>query len=260
MTYRELIYMVSDIIKLNSDDTQFTEEHIAFLLNRCRAAIFKQYYSKKNKTIPQQNYQTICLDVEPYRESDSVCSPIHLRSTVPIPNIMDKTDLKVSTINSLDSTLSYVSVEQYQYANANPWTKNILYATKNYDDYLYIKSSNPQFINLKKVKVSGVFEDPTVASKYSCTNNGEPIICDWMDAIFPIEDGLSSILIETVVEILQPSAYMPDDKSNNAKDDLTDNLAASSKNTTYAPRDTGRYSSRKNTATQPTQQYETVED
>ena len=238
MTYRELIYMISDIVKLDSDDASFNEAHIAFLLNRYRSNLLYQYYKKKTKHIPLQNYQTICLDVEPYKETDSNCSPIHLRSIQEVPKVMDLTDIKVTTLNSLDSTLSYVPLEQYQYANANIWTKNILYATKHYDNHIYIKSSNPQFTNLKKIKVQGIFEDPASVSALSCDSDGNSTSCEWMDAEFPIEDLLSSILIETVVKILQPSTYMPADNINNAKDNLTDNLAPSSKNTTYSPRDT----------------------
>lgn len=260
MTYKELIYIVSDIIKLGSDDAQYTEEHIAFLLNRYRASILKQYYSKKNKAIPQQNYQTLCIDVEPYKESDSSCSSIHLRSKVAIPTPMTMTDLKVTTINSLDSTLSYVSTEQYQYVNANPWTKNIIYATKHYDNYLYLKSSNPQFINLKKVKVSGIFEDPSEAAKYACDSSGNTVQCDWMETEFPIEDGLSSILIETVVKILQPSVYMPSDTTNNAKDDLSNNLAPSSKNASYAPKTQYVIPNRRQTTQQQVADNETIED
>jgi hypothetical protein len=32
-TYRELVYMVMDKLKQNTDDTYFTEDHIIFLLD-----------------------------------------------------------------------------------------------------------------------------------------------------------------------------------------------------------------------------------
>ena len=38
-TYRQLIYLVLDELKLMSDDSSFTEDHIIFLLSKYRAFI-----------------------------------------------------------------------------------------------------------------------------------------------------------------------------------------------------------------------------
>ena len=43
-TYKELTYMVLDELKLSSDDAQFTEDHVMFLLNKYWAFILKQRY------------------------------------------------------------------------------------------------------------------------------------------------------------------------------------------------------------------------
>lgn len=39
MTYRELIYMCLDQLKVASDDAYFTTDHILFLLSKVRAAL-----------------------------------------------------------------------------------------------------------------------------------------------------------------------------------------------------------------------------
>ena len=41
-TYRELIYMSKDLLKLKSDDSYYTNEHILFLLDKVRAVLLEQ--------------------------------------------------------------------------------------------------------------------------------------------------------------------------------------------------------------------------
>ena len=62
-TYKELVYMCLDELKLYSDDALYTEEHIMFLLGKYRTFLIKQRYSDVKKQIPESNYQTICLDL-----------------------------------------------------------------------------------------------------------------------------------------------------------------------------------------------------
>ena len=86
-TYKELIYTVLDCLKLISDDSTYTEEHILFLLNQYRTFILKQRYSDIKKQIPESNYQTICIDLEKIDTStDNDCyGKQYLRSTKQIP-------------------------------------------------------------------------------------------------------------------------------------------------------------------------------
>ena len=46
MTWREAVYMVLDELKLMSDDSNFNEDHIIFLLSKYRSFILKQTYYK----------------------------------------------------------------------------------------------------------------------------------------------------------------------------------------------------------------------
>lgn len=59
-TYRELIYIVSDLAKELNDDSTLNENHIMFLLNKYRTYLLKQKYTKKAQEIPLSNYQTVC--------------------------------------------------------------------------------------------------------------------------------------------------------------------------------------------------------
>ena len=60
-TYRELIKIVADLAKQVSDDDTLTDRHIAFLLNKFRTYLIKQKYGNSPLSIPDSNYQTICV-------------------------------------------------------------------------------------------------------------------------------------------------------------------------------------------------------
>ena len=63
MTWREIIYMCSDELKLSSDDSFYTNDHLIFLLVKYRSFLLKQRYSDIKKQIPDSDYQSICLDL-----------------------------------------------------------------------------------------------------------------------------------------------------------------------------------------------------
>ena len=46
----EIVYMINDEIKLFSDDSSFTEDHIIFLIEKYRSAILKQEYNKERSS------------------------------------------------------------------------------------------------------------------------------------------------------------------------------------------------------------------
>jgi len=55
-TFRELTYMALDELKLMSDDSYYTEDHVLFLLNKYRSFLLKQRYSDIKKQMPESNY------------------------------------------------------------------------------------------------------------------------------------------------------------------------------------------------------------
>ncbi len=56
--------MSKDLLKLKSDDSYYTNEHILFLLDKVRAVILEQKYNKNNSKIEDSNTQTICVELE----------------------------------------------------------------------------------------------------------------------------------------------------------------------------------------------------
>lgn len=225
-TYKELIYMVLDELKLSSDDTQYTEDHIIFLLDKYRAFLLKQKYSDIKKYIPESNYQTICLDLiqVPAIAGGPCEGGTYLRSKEKIPFLIKIGTPRVYPLDYYQGEITYVSRDRMRYVGYNKFLQNIIYCSLGPDNYLYFKSSNPQYLYLEKVKFTGVFQDSTKASDLQCPDDNGDIICDVLDRTFPIEDSLIPPLVELIVKELSSSIYRPDDETNNAKDDLANKV------------------------------------
>ena len=221
-TYKELIYMCLDELKLYSDDASYTEEHVIFLLGKYRTFLLKQKYSDIKKQIPESNYQTICLDlIEVPAISGKPCEGgSYLRSKEKIPFLMKIGNPKVYPVDYYQGEITYVSRERMRYVGYNKYLKNIIYASLGPDNYLYFKSFNPQFLYLEKVRITGIFEDTLAASELQCPNENGDTVCDVLDREFPIEDSLVPPMTELVVKELLGAEYRPKDESNDANDAL----------------------------------------
>ena len=223
-TYKELVYMCLDELKLYSDDALYTEEHIMFLLGKYRTFLIKQRYSDVKKQIPESNYQTICLDlIEVPAISGEPCEGgSYLRSKEKIPFLMKIGNPRVYPIDYYQGEITYVSRDRMRYVGHNKYLQNIIYASLGPDNYLYFKSFNPQFLYLEKVRMTGIFEDTLAASELQCPDESGNTVCDVLDREFPIENALIPPLIQLVVEELTKAEYKPEDKENNSDDDLSE--------------------------------------
>lgn len=223
-TNREIIYLILDELKLNSDDTYFTEEHILFLINKYRGMLLKQTYKDVKKEIPESNYQTICLELNqvPAIAGEECEGGTYLRSKEKIPFLMSIATPRIYTEDYYQGDITYVSRERMKYVGYNRWLPNIIYASIGPDNYLYFKSFNPQYLYLEDsvIKFTGVFEDPDKASKYEC-DKSEDNNCDILDREFHLEEALIPQLVQLVVKELSGSIYKPEDDANNASDDLS---------------------------------------
>ena len=227
MTYREIAYMCLDQLKVASDDSYYTIDHILFLISKIRALLLKQTYSNIKKEIPQSNYQTICLDLMqvPAITGEPCEGGTYLRSKEKVPSTMTIGTNIVYPIDFYQGThITYVSRERMRYVGTNKWLKNVIYASKGPDGYLYFKSSNPQFLYLEKVRMTGIFEDPDKAAELECDSNNN-LECDVLDREFPLEEGLVASVIELVIKYLSGAVYRPKDQENDANDDLSDLVA-----------------------------------
>lgn len=213
MTLREIIYMVMDELKLMSDDINFNEDHIRFLVNKYRIFLLNQAYIKGASTvIPEVNYQTVTLTLKQVREIPELeDSKIYLKSIETVPNTLYYADKSIySHLNNY--RMAIVDESRFKFVGFNKWLKNIIYGTIK-DNHLYLTSNNPQYLYLESVKYKDIFEDPELA--YNINHPNE----DSLDMEYPIDAGLVQALIASVVKELSPLVTVPEDNENNASDD-----------------------------------------
>lgn len=222
-TYREVVYMVNDQLKYYSDDASFTEDHIKFIINNLRNWLLEKKYKNEAK-IPFSNYQTICLELE---ETPAIagtdCFGSYLKSKVKVPTLCQFGGTVIYPVDFISSKkISLVSIDRIKYAGeGNKFLENMIYAAIGPDDYLYLKSKNPQFLHLEKVRIMGLFIDNEEASKLECDNNGDIIVCDVLDKEFPLDSSLVELVVNYAVTELSGQRYMPTDKTNNNTDDMS---------------------------------------
>ena len=222
MTLREIVFICMDEIKLHSDDSFYTEDHLVFLLNKYRSFVLKKELEKENKQLSSSNGQTICLDLIEIRDENNPCGESMLRTKQKIPNLVNDCKVSLYPVNYFEGDhIIYTTMERMRYTTYNKWTKNLIYAAKGPDDYLYIKSSNPQYLYLEKLRMKAIFEDFESAAQYACDEDGEKLQCDILDMKFPIENALVPIVTELVIKELLGVKYQPRDTHNNAADDAS---------------------------------------
>lgn len=226
-TYREIVYAVLDELKLVSDDSHFNEEHVMFLISKYRGLLLKQQYKDIKKEIPESNYQTLCLDLieVPAIAGEPCEGGTYLRSKQKIPALMSLSTPRVYTEDYYQGDITFVSKERMRYVGYNKWLSNIIYASLGPDNYLYLKSFNPQYLYLEgenKLRLTGIFEDPEKAAEYACEKEEDESMCDPMDTKYPLEEALIPTVIELTVKELSGAIYKPEDATNSASDDLSD--------------------------------------
>lgn len=228
--YSELVFLVNDLLKLVSDDSTFTEDHIIYMLDTTRSYLLKQKYEKDARNpVSEANYQTIKAELEAVTGMYGCCfsNSVQYRTKKKVPTLMNIGTIKVYTSNMFNFVFQFVSRERFEFVGHNAWTKNFIYCTIGDDGHLYIKVDVNcikciQHINCLYIR--GVFENASEVFEYSLSDNtcvvGEGLSCNRLDNVFPIEEALIYNLIEVVTNKLAQAVYKPSDPYNNAADDL----------------------------------------
>lgn len=195
MTYRELVYMCLDEIKLASDDSYITEDHILFLISKYRAFLLRQKYDKTILPVAESNYQKIKVS------TDSV-----------IPDVMGIAKPRVYVGEGATKvSYTFVAPHRFEFVSNNRILKPISYCTINDENKLEFKATPDASTT---INLYAVFEDCVKASEFNSTG-------DILDETCPIESELVSGVQELVVKDALGIAYRPTDFINNASDDLS---------------------------------------
>lgn len=225
-TYREAIYMCNDLLKGMSDSFTYTEEHIAYLLDKFRALLLKQRYGNDpKKHVPYSNYQTLevtfnnSTEVKPTIKSDN---QIPYMLQIGIPRIITPDN------DYYEYRFEFTSRERLPFVGNNRFTSRINYCAISEDNYVLYKTRPEQWVNIDGIKVTpskfaivGIFENPREVLDEVSFKEGTNYTHEW-DRNIPIEESLITTLIEMVVKELAGSVYRPNDDVNNNRDDNAD--------------------------------------
>lgn len=227
MLVKEIAYACLDLAKAStSDDSYLTIDHCIFLCKKYRAFLIKKEQEKNRgsqEVASEFEMQQICIDLEkvPAIDGSACTGGYYLRSTKPIPKILEGYQPKVYPIDYYQGTnISFVSRDRMRYVGTNKYLQNIIYSSLGPDLHLYLNSNNPQFLYLKKLRISAVFDDFESVTDLLCDDAGESTPCDVLDAEFPIREHLIPPLIELVVKALNGSKFQPIEVKNDARDSL----------------------------------------
>jgi len=217
-TLNELIYDIMESLNVSSDDTRFSEEHIAFQINSTRSLLQKQALSNVTKVLPQEAMQVICLDLA----INELCFDdiSTLKSTVKVPATIENTGRSnlvkaypngahfVKNWNIIDySRLPYVASEKY---NANQ-----IFVTVDPKSNLLVYNAKNKHVLLDKIEVEGIFENPEEAFNLSCEDSG-----DFWETQYPIDSGLIKPLKDMILQSLLPKYKIPEDEINDGEDNI----------------------------------------
>ena len=209
MTYRELVYMTLDALKIYSDDSKFTEEHVIFLLNKYRAYALIQKYSKTLEGVNYKNCQTI--DVEIQRTGNEY----YYKSEKEIPEILKIALPKVQSKSPIDENIVFTNENRLKYTGYNRFLSNIIYTCVCNDKHLWVKHYNYNSI-FTSYQLFAVFANPNEAYDF----NNDTI--EVLDREFPLEESLAPAVLELVLKDLTNGIYKPSDNVNDAQDALSD--------------------------------------
>lgn len=226
MLVKELIYYILDSVKIISNDSIITEDHVFYLAKKYRSFLIKKEQEKEKSTTDiasEFEYQQICLDLEkvPAIDGEPCTGGYYLRTTKAVPKTLEGTTPRVYPIDFYQAiNIVYIQRDRMRYIGTNKFLQNIIYVSLGPDKHLYLNGSNPQFMYLRKLRMLGIFEDFDEASKLACDSNGNSTPCDYLDMEFPIRDYLVPTLIELCVKDITGAAYRPKEDRNNNRDDL----------------------------------------
>lgn len=226
MLVKELIYYILDSVKIISNDSIITEDHVFYLAKKYRSFLIKKEQEKEKSTTDiasEFEYQQICLDLEkvPAIDGEPCTGGYYLRTTKAVPKTLEGTTPRVYPIDFYQAiNIVYIPRDRMRYIGTNKFLQNIIYVSLGPDKHLHLNSSNPQFMYLRKLRMPGIFEDFDEASKLACDSDGNSTPCDYLDMEFPIRDYLVPTLIELCVKDITGAAYRPKEDRNNNRDDL----------------------------------------
>lgn len=217
MLYKDVVYMISDELKLSSDDADYNENHILTLMDRYRSFLLKQKYADIKKDIPLQNYQLI-RTIFVLDETKKINQSLEV-----IPKIMTIGNTRIYNDSYYDENFIFTTKDRMKWVGNQQFIPNFIYCSIDPDHKLSIFCKDNSILNTlvptesakKIIYIYAIFEESIEACNIIY---GNPDI-DILNQIFPLEESLISPLTQLVVKELIQGITIPNDNLNNANSD-----------------------------------------
>jgi hypothetical protein len=211
-----LIYNVREKLKLNSDDTDTSDELISHLIDLKRVKVLEQRMSKGAWMLPIEVKQEIKLELEVVDSVDGMsCFGKILRTKLPVPSMIrskaTNTGINVRRADKVAIPIDLVRLDRLPFVGNGRFVQQLTYAAFDYDNRLYLVSSQKKHLLQESTYVGGAFEDVEAADDLNL--NIDTTIDIW-DREYPLTGGLADVVVDMVVLELAKSAPIPEDKIN----------------------------------------------
>jgi len=216
MTKKELIYNVREKLKLNSDDSDTSDELISHLIDLKRVKVLQQRMARGAWMVPVEIKQEVKLDLEVIDSVDGMsCFGKILRTKLAVPAMVRSkgTDAGV-TVRRPDRVsilIDLIRLDRLPFAGQGRFISQLTYAAFDYDNRLYLVSNQKKHLLQESILVGGTFED--IEGADNLNPNVDQTIDIW-DRQYPLIGGLADTVIEMVVSDLGKSIPVPEDKVN----------------------------------------------
>lgn len=246
-TYRELVYILMDEVKIFSDDSVWEIEHFIKIINKYRSLLFTQKYKGKKVEIPFAYYQRLNVYFDTTYNSGEI-----YQSVKQLPNILDITNLWQYTFVSNDGmrseNLNFINPQRFKNVGYNKWLKNQVYVTIDLDNRMYAKSPGSNISNAvelvgepdivtsetnyalisenglnqlagENLRDSYVYYDTILDNPIEGYRFNDDETLDVLDFTFPCEESLIQPIIDLCLKEISAINGIPRDAVNNATDD-----------------------------------------
>lgn len=220
ITLRKIVYDISELLNISSDDSRFSEEHIAYLVHNKRNMLMKQYMSNLTKEIPKEAIQSVCLALE--TDDNCLDDQTVVKSILKLPSTLNNTG-RNNIVRAYAKNMHFiknmnvVEYSRFPYLKAGRYNHKQLYITVDPDSYLIIYNTDDRHLLMEDIRIEGVFEDPEEAYTMSCEDNA----IDFWDTPYPLESALIDPLKNQIVQELTIKYKLPEDEINNGEDNIT---------------------------------------
>ena len=220
MTLKEGIYDIREAVNALNIDSDFTDRHIVFLMNKYRGVIVRQHLTSNPGEYRNQLMQTLFMEVELVDISQfpeyALLNLTMLATKKAVPNIIGQQmykEIEVRTIERFGVEIEITHKERLTQVAHAPL--GFIFGCRDVDGKLYLTSNSVLHKALTKITVSAILEDPeSILDIHDLSTELE---------VYPITQNLWTPVKEMVVNHLLKELSIPTDTVVNNSDDTLPN-------------------------------------